>query len=299
MAGSEYALEVQGLSKRFERFELKDVSFRIPRGYIMGFAGRNGAGKTTTIKCILDLVKGDSGSIRIFGEDYANNPIGIRDRIGYVSEDSPFYEDMTAAWTGRFVGKFYSRFDSRQFAGWLDRFQVDPGKKVKELSRGMKVKLSLALALSHHPELLILDEPTSGLDPVVRSELLEVFLELLQDENCTIFFSSHISSDMEKIADYLTLIDNGRILLSEEKHKLLDGWSIVKADNRCKSPELDALLCGKKEGDFGYSGIVQDGAEFRRRFAARFPGAEYRTDRLTLDELLVRLSGSQREELVC
>ncbi|WP_058300279.1 ABC transporter ATP-binding protein [Gorillibacterium timonense] len=294
---SEYALEVEGLNKHFDRFQLKDVTFRIPRGYIMGFVGRNGAGKTTTIKCILDLIKGDSGQIRVFGEDYARDPIGIRDRIGYVSEEAHFYEEMTVAWTGKFVGKFYSRFDDGDFTQWLRRFQVDPAKKVKELSRGMKVKLSLALALSHHPELLLLDEPTSGLDPVVRSELLEVFLELLQDENCTIFFSSHISSDMEKIADYITLIDNGQVLLSDEKHKLLDEWTIVKADNRFRSPELDALLTGVKAGEFGYSGIVKDVSDFRRRFAARYPGADYKTDRLTLDELLLRMT--REEGVVC
>ena len=294
MQESEFALEVEGLNKRYERFELKDVSFRIPRGYIMGFVGRNGAGKTTTIKCILDLIKGDSGTIRLFGEDQAINRIGVRDRIGYVSEESYFYEDMTAAWTGKFVSRFYSRFDAKRFAGWLNRFQVDPGKKIKELSRGMKVKLSLALALSHEPELLILDEPTSGLDPVIRNELLQVFLELIQDERCTVFFSSHISSDMEKIADYITLLDNGRVLLTSAKHELLDKWTIVKADNRFRSRELDTMLTGIKATDFGYSGIVQDPVRFRRMFSAAFPGSDFKTERLTIDELLLRLT---REEV--
>lgn len=297
MADNGYALEVEGLSKRYERFQLKDVTFRIPRGYIMGFVGRNGAGKTTTIKCILDLIKSDSGRIRIFGEEIARNPIGIRERIGYVSEEANFYEEMTVAWTGRFVGKFYSRFEEKDFLDWLRRFQVDSAKKVKELSRGMKVKLSLALALAHHPELLLLDEPTSGLDPVVRSELLEVFLELLQDENCTIFFSSHISSDMEKIADYITLIDNGQVLVTDEKHRLLDEWTIIKADNRFRSPELEALMTGVKAGEFGYSGIVKDEPGFRRRFASRFPGADYKTDRLTIDELLLRMT--REEDAAC
>lgn len=285
----ENILEVEGLVKTFDRFQLQNVSFRIPKGYIMGFVGQNGSGKTTTIKCIMDLIRYESGSIRLFGENQPGISPSIRNRIGYVSEDAYFYEELSVRWTGQFFGRFYEKWDNRLFDRLLTRFDVNPVKKVKELSRGMKVKLSLALAMAHHPELLILDEPTSGLDPVVRNEMLEVFLEIIQDENCSIFFSSHISSDIEKVADYITVIHNGRIVASEEKHKLLDEMFVIKADTRCRHPELEALMMGIKAGEFGYSAIVKDLGGFRRKWAGLFPDAEYKTERLNLDELLLRI----------
>lgn len=294
---NEHILEVSGLGKRMDKFALTDVSFAIPRGYIMGFVGQNGAGKTTTIKCIMDFLAYDQGSIRLFGEDNRKNPVALRNRIGYVSEEPYYYEEMTVAWTGRFVGSFYKGHDPEWFLTLLKRFQVDPVKKVKELSRGMKVKLSLALALAHRPELLILDEPTSGLDPVVRSELLDLFQEVIQDEKCAVFFSSHISSDIEKIADYITIINEGRIVLSTDKHTLLDEWKLFKADSHFRHPQLDAMLSGRKENEFGYNGIVKDPAAFSRKWAELFPGAGCKMDRLTLDELLVRIV--QEEKSVC
>lgn len=214
-------LKVEGLTKKYEKFSLDNVSFSIPRGYIMGFVGRNGAGKSTTIKSIMGLIEYDKGNVDVFGLENRKYNHEIKQRIGYVSEDQYFYEDVTAEWMGNFAGTFYSKWDKGLFCKLLKRFDVDGSKKISELSKGMKMKLSLTIALAHHPELLILDEPTSGLDPVVRSELLELFLEIVQDENCSIFFSSHITSDIEKIADYITVIDDGKIVLSDEKHTIL------------------------------------------------------------------------------
>lgn len=281
-------LEVSGLTKSYGNFKLDRVSFQIPRGYIMGFVGLNGSGKSTTIKCIMDLIRYDAGNIQLFGETGAFFPEKLKERIGYVSEEPYFYEEMTVDWTGRFVGSFYAKWDRKLFERLLIQFQVDKGKKVKELSRGMKVKLSLALAMAHHPELLILDEPTSGLDPVVRSELLDVFLEIIQNENCSIFFSSHISTDIEKVADYITMIHNGQIVLSTDKHTLLDQWKIVKADGRYKDPAIEQELFGRKANEFGYSGIAKDIRTFDRVWRKAFPNGDYKTERLTLDELLVR-----------
>lgn len=283
----ETILKVNGLGKSYKSFKLDQVSFEIPKGFIMGFAGQNGAGKSTTIKCIMDLIRYESGQIELFGQ-----PQGAADwkeRIGYVSEEPYFYEEMTVEWTGRFVGSFYRKWDGKLFRSLLNRFEVDSRKKVKELSRGMKVKLSLALAMAHHPELMILDEPTSGLDPVVRSELLEVFLEIIQNENCSIFFSSHISTDIEKVADYITIIHDGRIVVSSDKHTLLDEWKIVKADSRYRDPRMEAELFGYKQNEFGYSGIVKDVRAFERNWRRSFPEGEYKQERLTLDDLLVRI----------
>lgn len=286
----EMLLQVKDLTKRYETFKLDRVSFSIPRGYIMGFAGQNGAGKSTTIKCIMDMIRFDEGTIELFGDRERKHPEKLRERIGYVSEEPYFYEDMTVEWTGRFVGSFYEHWDRELFRRLLARFQVNAGKKVKELSRGMKVKLSLALAMAHHPELLILDEPTSGLDPVVRSELLDVFLEIIQNENCSIFFSSHISTDIEKVADYITLIHNGRIVTSTDKITLLDSWKTVKADSRYPAGGLEKLLSGYKEGEYGWSGVAKDIRAFDREWRRLYPEGEYKVERLTLDDLLVRIA---------
>lgn len=291
----EMILRMRDVTKRYPAFTLDRVSLDIPRGYIMGFVGKNGAGKSTTIKCMTDIIRPDSGKIEWFGQPEVQMNEKMKERIGYVSEEPSFYEDMTVEWTGRFVAGFYRTWEETLFRKLLKQFQVDPRKKIKELSRGMKVKLSLALAMAHHPELLILDEPTSGLDPVIRSELLEVFREIIQDERASIFFSSHITSDIEKVADYIAVIHNGRIAASGDKLSVLDQWKLVKADNRYLEPQLERMLTGVKRGEFGYSGMTRDIREFDREWKRSFPSADYKLERLTLDELLVRMSGEEEE----
>lgn len=286
----EMILKMKDVTKQYPAFTLDRVTLSIPRGYIMGFVGKNGAGKSTTIKCMTDMIRPDSGEIEWFGQAVREMPAEMKERIGYVSEEPAFYEDMTVEWTGRFVSGFYRKWEEALFRKLLNRFQVDPRKKIKELSRGMKVKLSLALAMAHHPELLILDEPTSGLDPVIRSELLDVFREIIQDERASIFFSSHITSDIEKVADYITLIHNGRIAASGDKLTVLDQWRLVKADNRYLGPRLEQLLTGVKHGEFGFSGMTRNIREFEREWKRSFPSADYKVEKLTLDELLVRMA---------
>jgi ABC-2 type transport system ATP-binding protein len=282
-------LKVNGLVKKYERFSLKEVSIEIPRGYIMGFVGRNGAGKSTTIKCVMSLIPFDKGSIEVFGLDSGRFADEIKNRVGYVSEEHYFYEGMDVTWTGGFFGSFYPKWDSVYFDKLLKKFDVDPKKKVGELSKGMKMKLSLALALGHHPELLILDEPTSGLDPVVRSELLDLFLEIVQDENCSIFFSSHITSDIEKVADFVTVINDGRVILSGEKDSILRSWKVFKIENGCFTEEICRNLIGVRKGEFGFSGISDRPDRFVKEFRRLFPEGRFNTENITLDELLVRL----------
>lgn len=293
----EMILRMHDVTKQYPSFTLDRVSLDIPRGYIMGFVGKNGAGKSTTIKCMTDIIRPDSGSIEWFGRPAGRMALELKDRIGYVGEEPSFYEEMTVEWTGRFVAGFYRRWEEPLFRKLLKQFQVDPRKKIKELSRGMKVKLSLALAMAHHPELLILDEPTSGLDPVIRNELLEVFREIIQDERASIFFSSHITSDMEKVADYIAMIHNGRIVMNGDKLTVLDQWRLVKADNRYLEPRLMSMLTGVKRGEFGFSGITRDIKEFDREWRRSFPSADYKVERLALDDLLVRVAGEEEEEL--
>lgn len=224
---SELILQVKGLSKYYSEFELTNVNLELPRGYIMGFIGQNGAGKTTTIKSILNLIHRDFGEVRLFGKDMQEAEQEIKDRIGFVGENQYFYEEMSVAWTVGFFKKIYSQWNDKLCSDLLKKYKISPSKKVKALSKGQRVKLALVMALAHDPELLILDEPTSGLDPAARHDVLQDVLELIADGNKSVFFSSHITQDLEKVADYVTFIDNGQILFSEEKDVVLDQYRKV------------------------------------------------------------------------
>jgi len=281
-------LEVTGLLKTYEGFALENISFCIPKGCIMGFIGQNGAGKSTTIKCIMNLINFNSGEIKILGKDSRRFAKEISDQVGYVSEEHYYYEDMTVEWTRDFIGRYYTDWDNSYFNKLLLRFSIDRNKKIKELSKGMKVKLSLALALAHRPKLLILDEPTSGLDPVVREELLEILMDTIQDEECSIFFSSHITSDIERIADYVTFIDKGKIILSDDKDTILQNWKLIKVSNDYNDDTVRNQLIGIKKGNFGFSGITNDIESFSVCFHNTFPKGNYITEKVTLDELLIR-----------
>jgi len=251
------ALEVCGLNKSYDTFSLKDVSFKIPTGYIMGFIGPNGAGKTTTIKSILNMINHQSGKVSLFGLDSKDYAGQINEQIGIVM-DSPFYvEDWTAADVEAAVSPFYSRWDGGKYADLLKRFAIDRKKKIKELSRGMKVKLMIAVALSHEARLLILDEPTSGLDPVARDELCDMLSDFVTDENRSVLFSTHITLDLEKIADYITFILNGKIVYTGTKDALLEKYVLVKGGLSEISAEQKKLIIGLREHSTGFDGMTE------------------------------------------
>ena len=278
-------LEIINLCKSYGNFELSDVNISLPRGYIMGFIGANGAGKTTTIKLIMNMIKKDSGEIRVFGKDHVKYELYIKNKVGYVSEQPVFYENQTVAWNVNFAKKFYDEWDDALFEDLLTRFNIDSSKKINQLSKGMKMKTALAIALSHRPELLILDEPTSGLDPIVRDELLGILMEFIQDESRSVFFSSHITSDIEKIGDYVTFIDNGRIILSEEKDKILDEWKIVKGDiNLINNYKKD--LIGLEQTRTHFKALVKDFDAFK----AKYDISSLVIDKPTLDDVLLHLT---------
>ncbi|MGL6200341.1 MAG: ABC transporter ATP-binding protein [Lachnospiraceae bacterium] len=250
-------LEVRGLNKSYDTFSLKDVSFEVPTGYIMGFIGRNGAGKTTTIKSILNMVNYQSGEIRVFGSDSKNKDGRLNGQIGVVM-DSPFYvEDWTVADVEKAVSPFYTHWDSSKFKNLLKRFDIDRKKTVKELSRGMKVKLMIAVALSHEAKLLILDEPTSGLDPVARDELCDLLSEFVTNENKSILFSTHITTDLEKIADYITFILDGKIIFTGSKEELLENYVLVKGGLDEISVEDKKRIIGLREHSTGFEGMAE------------------------------------------
>ena len=223
-----YAIEVNRLRKEYQNFQLKDVSFRLPTGTIMGFVGENGAGKTTTIKCIVDLLNTREGEVKIFGKDVREHGTKVKEDIGVVFDDIYFPDLFNAKKIGHVLDEVFSNWDNQYYVDLLKRLKVPYEKPIKQLSRGMKMKLSIASALVHRPKLLILDEPTSGLDPIIRDEILDIFMDFMQDENNSILFSTHITTDLEKIADYITFIHDGEIVFSKNKDDLLYDFGIWK-----------------------------------------------------------------------
>ena len=255
----ENALEIKGLCKQYEGFALENVSFTLPRGAVMGFIGENGAGKTTTIKSILHLIHRDAGEIRVLGLDNEKDERAVKERIGVVLEDGCFLNTMNARQVDTLMGKAYKSWQSAQFFGFMKRFGIDERKKIKDYSKGMRMKISIAAALSHGAELLIMDEPTSGLDPVVRDEVLDLFYDFMQDESHAILLSSHITSDLDKIADYITFIHRGRVVLSEPRDELLDTYGVL----RCTADQLASLdpaaVRAKRVSTFGCEALVRRG----------------------------------------
>lgn len=249
-------LEVKGLKKQFGNFGLHDVSFSLQEGCITGFIGINGAGKTTTIKAILGLILKDSGDIKLFGKELIDNEKEIKNRIGIVLDDGYFYDDMTLIEMKSIIAPSYSNWDEEKFLQYIKKFKLPLKQKISSLSKGMRMKYSIALALSHHADLLIMDEPTSGLDPLIRNELMDILLEFMENEGKSVFFSSHITSDLDKIADILILIDNGKIIFSKEKDLLLDTHAIVKGDKSLLDNETRNLFLKIHETDFGFEGIT-------------------------------------------
>lgn len=225
------ALEIKGLSKRFNKFQLVDITINIPCGSIMGLIGENGAGKSTIINCILDLVEKDQGEIRIFDQEMTMNNLTIRESIGVVFDVSDTYDNYTLKQIDSILKGVYKQWDSSLFHKLHQQFQLPEKKLMKEYSRGMKMKTAIAIALSHKPKLLILDEATSGLDPVMRDEILDIFLDFVQDEEHAILLSSHISTDLEKVADYITFIHEGKQILSTSKDELIYQYGIMKCRN--------------------------------------------------------------------
>jgi len=211
----ENAIEIKDLTKKYDGFTLDHVTFSVPKGSIMGFIGQNGAGKTTTIKALLNIIKTDGGSIKLLGKDWLADEREVKEDMAVVFDEIPFYEEFNGIMVSNMFKGLYKNWDEETFFAYLERFQVPKKKKIKGLSKGMKMKLQIATALSHKAKLLVMDEATTGLDPVVRSEMLDVFREYIQDEENSILMSSHITSDLEKIADGVTFIDRGKLLCPE------------------------------------------------------------------------------------
>ena len=276
-------LEVKNLNKSFGGFSIRNVSFNLPMGFIMGFIGPNGAGKTTTIKLILNMLSKDSGSIEVFGKDSISSEQEIKERIGVVM-DNPFYvEDWTLSAVGKSLSSFYRSWDGKKYSALLSQFSLDPKKKVKELSRGMKLKLMIAAALSHNAEFLVLDEPTSGLDAVARNELMDILSEFISDENKAVLFSTHITTDLEKVADYITFINDGKIVYSDTKDNVMERYQVIRGGLGMLAPEQKKQIIGYREHGVGFDGLI-DSAVIHP-----FPKSVI-IEKSNLDEIVVRFN---------
>lgn len=274
-------LQVKEIHKQYPQFLLDKINFELPEGAIMGLIGENGAGKSTTMRIILGMAQADSGSVSIFGHEGVTEQ--DRAQIGVVFDELPFNQTLFVSHLGKVMQGIYPNWDQQAYEEYLVRFRLPDKKELKDFSRGMKMKLSLAVAMSHHARLLILDEPTSGLDPVVRAEILDLFLEFISDGKRSILVSSHMTGDLERIADYITLIHQGRVMLSKNKDELIYGYGIARADRQTLAAVDSSLVEAIQDGPYGSQALVND----RVRFEREYP--DILLDRLNLDEMMVML----------
>ncbi|URZ18133.1 ABC transporter ATP-binding protein [Clostridium felsineum] len=265
----ENILEVKNVTKNYKGFSLNNMNFTLEKGYIMGFIGSNGAGKSTTIKLIMNLVKKNSGEIKVFGFDNVKNEKEIKEKIGFVYDETYAYEDLNLIQMKNIIARFYKKWSNDTFNNYITSFSLPRDKKIKELSKGMKIKYSLAIALSHEAELIIMDEPTSGLDPVFRNELLDIMQDIIQDENKSILFSTHITTDLEKIADYITFINDGKIIFSEDKDSIMEKYKIAKGDKEVLNKSNRNNFIGIRENEFGFQALTDDEESIKRTFGEK------------------------------
>lgn len=282
-------LQVNNLTKQYDGFKLDHVSFSVPKGAIMGLIGENGAGKSTTINAILDLIYKDEGTVTFWGQELSGSK-QLKEDIGVVFDGINFYETLTPAKVGKIGRTVYKQWDAHLYQEYLKHFQLPLDKEIKTLSKGMKMKLCIAFALSHKPKMLILDEATSGLDPVMRDDILEVFLDFVQDETHSILMSSHITTDLEKVADYITFIHQGKVLFCKTKDELRYNYGII----RCGAALFDQLdkdeILAYRKDDYQWNVLVADKEKAKRKYKNAV------VDDATIDDiLLMYVKGVQAE----
>lgn len=277
----ENAIEIKNVSKTYNNFKLNNINMIIPKGSIVGLIGENGAGKTTTIKLILNLIRKESGQINIFDKDNEKYEKEIKENIGVVMDDSFLSDYLNPEDVNKIMKEFYVNWDEKQYFDYLEKFKLPSKKLIKDYSSGMKMKLKIVTALCHKPKLLVLDEPTSGLDPIVRSEILDIFREFTENEEHSILFSSHITSDLEHITDYISFIHEGSLILTEETGILIEDYGVVK----CSKEEFEKLTkddyISVLKNKYNYEVLVKD----RHLFKQKYPSLVI--DRPTIEKLML------------
>ncbi|MCH5275838.1 MAG: ABC transporter ATP-binding protein [Lachnospiraceae bacterium] len=284
------AIEIKGITKHFDGFTLDNVSFEVAKGSIMGYIGQNGAGKTTTIRSLLNIIPIDNGEIRLLGLDHIKDEAEIKQRMAVVFDELPFHDIFTANDMAKIFEGLYGQWNNSIYKEYLDRFQLPIHKKIGQFSKGMQMKLQIACALSHNAELLIMDEPTTGLDPVVRDEILHIFMEYLETEERSILMSSHITSDLEKIADCVTYIDRGKILISGYKDEILEKHGVIK----CSKEELKTIdpkdIVSARINEFGAEAMVYDKEAMNYKYNGLL------IDSTSLEEIMLYYVNKEKKE---
>ena len=283
-------LILKNVNKKYEKsnFAIKDISFSIPEGSIVGFIGENGAGKSTTMNCILNVIRRDSGTIEICGREMTDEDIDIRENIGVVYDSNNFPEYLTAKQLADILGRIYSKWDDFCFEQFLRRFGLPESQKIKSYSRGMSMKLAIAVALSHDSKLLILDEATSGLDPIMRDEILDVLLEFVKQENHSILLSSHITSDLEKIADYIVFIHNGEIILNKTKDELIYEYGVIRCSENDFYNILPEDILSSMKKDYQIDVLIKNKKLMEKKYKNLI------IDSVSLDEIMLLLAKGER-----
>lgn len=280
-------LEVRNLTKHYNTFSLKNINLTVPKGSIVGFIGENGAGKTTTIKAIIGAIKKDRGEVLIFDKPFNHQEKEIKQHMALVMEGSFFHEELTPKQIAKVLRGLYRNWSDSTFEGYLKKFKVPFDKKVKEFSKGMRMKLSISIALSYDVKLLILDEPTSGLDPVVRSEILTIFQEFIEDEERAILMSTHITTDLEKIADYITFIHEGEILLSKSKDELIYEYGVLKCSLEDFKKIDQSDMVGFRKSPFHVEALVPN----KQLIKDKYPNMV--VDPATIEEIMLYYVGGE------
>lgn len=275
------AIEIKNLRKNLGNFSLKIDDLKIPEGFVTGFIGPNGSGKTTTIKLIMNMINKDEGFIKMWGKDYKINNLNIKDKIGYVGEFSGYLHEAKIGRIKKSLSVFYKNWDEKLYEKYMKQFNLNEDKAYKDLSKGQQKKFEIVMAMSHHPKLIIMDEPTANLDPLVRNELLNILQERIEEDNATVFFSTHITSDLDKIGDYVVFIYKGEIFLADTKDNILENHIIVKGKKELLNNETRNIFISINENAFGFEGLVNN-----RKKAYEIFGEEVLYDKPNLEDIL-------------
>lgn len=284
-------IEFNQVKKQMGNFVLDIPKLEIKQGYITGFIGQNGAGKTTTIKLIMDLLNKDSGEIKVCGKSMTKNPHELKNIIGYVGEPSGYVEECSIKDIKNMMSPFYTNWDEALYSKYIKRFDLDINKKVKELSQGQNKQLALVMALARRPKLIVLDEPTANLDPIVRSYILSVLMEHMQDEEVSVFYSTHITTDLEKASDYIVYIQNGKIVFNESKEFIQENYYNVKGPKKILSEDKRSKLIGCEESKFNFEGLTNNYEEAHKLF-----GNEAIYERASIEEIMICMERGKYHE---
>lgn len=284
----EYVVELNNVTKVFKGFSVENMNLKVKQGFVNGFIGANGAGKSTTLKMMLNLLKPDSGEVKLFGLDYKNHEKEIKERIGFVYDSNVFYEGLNLKDIKRIVAPAYKRWDDAIFNRYIEQFELPLNKAIKTFSKGMQMKASLAMALSHHAELIIMDEPTAGLDPIFRRELLELLHELMLDGKRTIFFSTHITTDLDRIADYIAFIQEGKLVFHQSVHDIAENYALVKGGVDLLDRDTEKAFVHIQRAPTGFEALTDNIKEVKETF-----GETVVIERASLEEIMYHMKGSK------